>query len=165
MDLRKTVRLSMLLSLSIVLSLIESMIPIINGIIPGIKLGLANAIIILVLYLYGFKDAFFISITRVFLIGIIRTGLFNIIFFFSLSGALLSIIFMAFSKRFIKLSIVGVSIIGSVMHSIGQIIIAIIYLDTINIIYYLPYLFILSIPTGIIIGLIAKKMLNAKIIN
>ena len=72
---------------------------------------------------------------------------------------------MSFSKRFIKLSIVGVSIIGSVMHSIGQIIIAIIYLDTINIIYYLPYLFILSIPTGIIIGLIAKKMLNAKIIN
>ena len=99
MNLRKTVRIAMLLALSIVLGLIESSIPIINNIIPGIKLGIVNAVVIIVLYLYGFKEALFLSITRVFLLGMIRTGLFNIIFFFSLSGALFSLIFMSLSKN------------------------------------------------------------------
>ena len=56
MELKKFARLSMLLSLSIVFSLIESMLPVLNGImIPGLKLGLANIIIVFVLYTYGFK--------------------------------------------------------------------------------------------------------------
>ena len=160
MDIRKTVRIAMLLALSIVLSLIESSIPIISNIIPGVKLGLVNAVVILVIYLYGFKEALFLSITRVFLIGIIRTGLFNIIFFFSLSGALFSIIAMVLCKKFTPLSIIGISIVGSIMHSIGQIIIAIIFLNNINIIFYLPYLLIFSIPTGIIIGITAKEVLR-----
>ncbi len=160
MELRKTVRLSMLLALSIVLSLIESYIPIVGSIIPGVKLGLANAVIILVIYFYSFKDALFLSITRVLLLGIIRTGLFNIIFFFSLNGALFSIVTMYIAKRFTKLSIVGVSIIGSLSHSVGQIVIVIIFLNNLNIIFYLPYLLLFSIPTGIIVGLTAKEVLS-----
>ncbi len=160
MDLRKTVRLAMLLALSIVLGLIESTIPIIGNIIPGAKLGMVNAVILIVLYIYGFKEAFFLSITRVFLLGMIRTGLFNIIFFFSLSGALLSLVFMYLAKRFTPLSIVGISVIGSITHSIGQVLAAIIFLNNHNIIFYLPYLLILSIPTGIIVGLIAKEVLK-----
>jgi heptaprenyl diphosphate synthase len=160
MNLRKTVRIAMLLALSIVLGLIESSIPIINNIIPGIKLGIVNAVVIIVLYLYGFKEALFLSITRVFLLGMIRTGLFNIIFFFSLSGALFSLIFMSLSKKISSLSIVGISVIGSICHSIGQVIIAIIFLNNVNIIFYLPYLLIFSIPTGIIVGMTAKEVLK-----
>ncbi len=160
MELRKITKLSMLLALSVVLNLVESCIPIIGGIIPGIKLGLANVIIIFVIYVFGFKEALFLSITRVFLVGILRSGLFNIIFFFSLIGALFSLVFMTLVKKYTKLSIVGISVIGSITHSIGQILVAIIGLNTINIIFYLPYLLILSIPTGIIVGLISKKILN-----
>ena len=60
-----------------------------------------------------------------------------------------------------KLSIIGVSIIGSIFHSIGQVLIGIIMLDNYNVIYYLPYLLIFSIPTGIIIGIITKKIINS----
>lgn len=160
MDVRKTVRLAMLLSLSIVLSIIESTVPLVSGIIPGIKLGLVNVVIILVIYIYGFKEALFLSLMRVLLVSAIRTGLFNIVFFFSLNGALYSLIFMALGKRFSSLSIVGVSILGSIAHAIGQVIIAIIFLNNINIIYYLPALLTLSIPTGIIIGMMAKEVLK-----
>lgn len=160
MDLRKLTRLSMLLSLSIVLGLVESYIPFITNIVPGIKLGLANIIVIFVLYKFSFKDALYISILRVVLVALLRTGLFNIIFFFSLSGALFSLVTMYLTKKYTKLSMVGISIIGSIFHSIGQIIIAIIGLSNINVIYYFPYLLLLSIPTGIIIGLIAKKIFN-----
>ncbi len=160
MDLRKTVKLSMLLALSIVLSLIESYIPVVGSIIPGVKLGLANAVVILVIYLYGFKDALFLSLSRVLIIGIMRTGLFNIIFFFSLSGAVLSVVFMFLCKKMTKLSVVGVSIIGAIMHSVGQILVVIIYMNNVNIVFYLPYLIIFSIPTGIIVGLTAKEFLR-----
>lgn len=159
MDTKKITRLSMLLAISVVLSLIESLIPLLNGIIPGIKLGFANIVILFTLYTFSLKDAFIISILRVFLVGILRTGVFSITFFFSLFGALLSLLFMYLFKRFTKLSIVGVSIIGSVMHTIGQIIIAVIFLSNVNILYYLPILLITSIVTGIIVGYISNALI------
>ncbi len=163
MEIKKITRLSMLISLSVVISIIESYIPILNNIVPGIRLGLSNIIIIFTLYKYGFKDSLYVSIIRVFLVGLIRTGLFNISFFFSLSGALFSIILMTLFKKIKLFSIVGVSIIGATAHSIGQILIAIFLLKNEYIVYYLPYLLIFSIPTGIITGLISKKILNYEI--
>ena len=64
MEIKKFTRLSMLLALAIVLNIIESFIPFFNGIIPGLRLGLANTITLLVLFIYGFKDAFTLSILR-----------------------------------------------------------------------------------------------------
>lgn len=160
MDIKKFTRLSLLLGLSVVLSIIESFIPIFNGYIPGIKIGLANIVILFVLYKFSFKDALYISILRVILVGITRTGLFSTIFLFSLSGAILSIIFMYISKNYLKLSIIGTSIIGSIFHSIGQIIMAILLMNTINMIYYLPWILLFSLPTGLFTGIISKKLID-----
>jgi heptaprenyl diphosphate synthase len=75
-------------------------------------------------------------------------------------GALLSGTVMYLMKRFSKLSIVGVSIIGSIFHSVGQVLVAIVLLNTINMIYYLPWLLLFSIPTGVIVGTISKELVN-----
>lgn len=160
MNTKKIAKLSMLLAISVILSLIESYIPILNGIVPGLKIGLANLVVIFALYMYSFKDAIYLSILRVFLVGILRTGLFSISFFFSLTGALLSIIVMYLLKKYTKLSIVGVSVSGAIAHSVGQIIIAILFLNNINIIYYLPILLIGSVASGIVIGITASKVLE-----
>lgn len=160
MNTKKIAKISMLLSISVVLSLIESIIPILNGIVPGIKLGLANIVIVFSLFYLSFKETIYITILRVIIMGILRTGLFSISFFFSISGALLSIISMYIAKKTTKLSIVGISIIGSIFHSIGQIIIAIIFLSNINIIYYLPILLISSAITGFIVGIISNKLIE-----
>lgn len=160
METRKFTTLSMLLSLAVVLNIIESVIPLFNGYIPGLKLGLANTVILFVLYVYSFKDALYVSILRVILVGILRTGLFSIAFFFSLGGAILSVTMMFIFKKITKLSIVGISIIGSIFHSLGQIIVAMFILETANMIYYLPWLLMFSIPTGIIVGLISKELVN-----
>lgn len=157
---RKFTRLSLLLSLSIVLNIIEDSIPIFNGLIPGLKLGLANIVILFVLFTYSFKEAFYVSVLRVILVGILR-GLFGIAFFFSIGGSIFSIIAMYISKKITKLSIIGVSIIGSIFHSIGQIIISIFIIKTTAIIFYLPWLLLFSIPTGIITGMVAKKLLES----
>lgn len=159
MEIKKITRLSMLLALSVILNIIESFIPLFNGAIPGLKLGLANIIVLVVLYLFSFKEAIYISLLRVLLVGILRTGLFSMTFFFSLGGAVLSIIVMGLVKK-TKLSIIGVSILGSLAHSVGQILIAIVLLKNIYIIYYIPWLLLLAVPTGIITGLISKALVN-----
>ena len=81
MEIKKLTRLSMLLALSVILGLLENMIPFFSGIIPGLKLGLANIVVLFVLYTFSSKDAFFLSILRVILMGLISTGLFSIRFF------------------------------------------------------------------------------------
>lgn len=159
MELKKFTRLTMLLALSVVLNIIESFIPFVGGSIPGLKLGLANIIVLIVLYLFSFKEAVYISVLRVILVGILRTGLFSMTFFFSLGGVLLSVIVMYLAKR-TKLSIVGVSILGSIAHSFGQVLIAIIIMKNVYIIYYVPWLLIFSVPTGILTGLISKVLIK-----
>lgn len=159
MEIKKITRLSILLSLSIVLSIVESLVPVFNGIIPGLKIGLANIAIMIALYAYGIKEAIFVSIARIFIVGMLRTGLFNITFFFSISGAILSLIAMFIFKKINIFSIIGVSIIGSIFHTIGQIIVAILFVQNMNILYYLPVLLICAIITGVLTGYISKKSL------
>ena len=138
MEIKKISRLSMLLALSVALNIIETFVPLFNGIIPGLKLGLANIVILISLYIYGFNDTLLLSILRVFIVGILRTGLFSMSFFFSLSGAILSICMMFVAKKISKLSIIGISIVGSLSHTIGQILIAVIFYN-INMIYYMAF--------------------------
>lgn len=92
--------------------------------------------------------------------GILRTGLFSITFTFSLAGALLSVVAMFLAKNYTKLSIVGVSIIGAIFHSIGEIVIAMLFLSNTNIVYYLPILLVVSLLTGSLVGIITDKILK-----
>ena len=158
MKTRDITKIAILTSICVVISILESLFTFIGDIVPGLKLGLANIVIIFALYEQEFKTAFLVSIIRVLIVALLRTG-FGINFFFSLSGAIFSIIFMYIFKK-TRLSIIGVSIIGSVFHSIGQVLVGMLLLDNYNVIYYLPYLLLFSIPTGIVIGIISKKMID-----
>ena len=157
---KKFTRLSMLLALSVALNVIETSLPLFNGYIPGLKLGLANIVTLFIIYQFILKDAFYVGILRVFLVGILRTGLFSTTFFFSLSGVIFSIICMYLAKNFLKLSIVGVSIVGSIAHSTGQVLTSILLLQMSSMIYYLPWLLLFSIPTGVLVGLICKQLIK-----
>lgn len=158
MKTRDITKIAILTSICVVISILESLFTFIGDIVPGLKLGLANIVIIFALYEYDFKTAFLVSIIRVLIVALLRTG-FGINFFFSLLGAIFSIVFMYIFKK-TRLSIIGVSIIGSVFHSIGQVLVGMLLLDNYNVIYYLPYLLLFSIPTGIVIGIISKKMID-----
>ena len=160
MDTKRISKLSMFLALSLVLSLVENYIPILNGIIPGFKVGFANIVVLFALYNLSFREAISLSILRVFIMGILRTGLFSITFTFSLAGALLSVVAMFLAKNYTKLSIVGVSIIGAIFHSIGEIVIAMLFLSNTNIVYYLPILLVVSLLTGSLVGIITDKILK-----
>lgn len=162
MSIRKITRLAMLLAISIVLSIVEGLIP--TGPIPGIKLGLANAVALYILYKDGILEAITVSVLRVVLAGLLRGTIFQMGFWMSVAGMVLSLgMMILFKLLFKKFSIIGVSIIGAVFHSVGQILVAIIYLGTVYVGYYLPILVLVSVGTGILTGFIAKMLLKIKI--
>ena len=158
MSIQKSVRLSMFTAIAIILSIVESFIPFFN--IPGIKLGLANVIIVAVLYLYGTKEAFYVSILRIVVVGILRTGLFNTTFIFSIVGSILSISAMSLLKKTKIFSIIGISVIGAIFHNIGQLLVSFLFLKNTSFIYLLPIFLLISTVTGIVIGIISKEIVK-----
>ncbi len=158
-DLKIAIELAMFLSISIILQIFESLFPL-PLFIPGIKLGLANIVTVVLLYKYGFKESLEVNILKVFMASLIRTG-FGINFLFSIIGSILSVCMMNIFLRKSKLSIVGISIVGANFHIIGQLIIAtIIYKTELFLVSYLPYMLIISIFTGLLIGHLSNKVLD-----
>lgn len=141
----------MLISIALVASYIESIIPIPYP-VYGMKIGLANIIIVWVLYSLGAKAAAIISFARVLIAGFLFGNFYSIIF--SLVGAGLSLGIMFVLKKTKKFSIVGVSIAGGVTHNLGQIIVAAVVLENIRITYVFPILMVSGVIAGIAIGIL-----------
>lgn len=160
MNLKKTIFLSIMISISIVLSIVESLISVSLFIIPGVKLGLANIITLIVLYIYGPKESFVVVILRILLVALISPVSTLLSFALSVCGGLFAILTMVLLKKVKSLSIMSVSVGGSLMHMVGQIAIAIVLLETPTLIYYLPYMILLSIPTGVFTGIISKRLIH-----
>lgn len=144
-------------ALAILMGYVEMMIPIPVP-IPGVKLGLANVIVILAMYYMDTKGAFFISLIRVLLSGLLFAGMAGLLY--SLAGAMLSFLVMALLKKTEKCSIIGVSLAGGVFHNVGQIIVAAMVVENVRMAYYLPFLLVSGVVTGILIGIVAKTALG-----
>ena len=144
-------------SLALIFSYVETLIPFNFG-IPGVKLGLANLIIVIAMYKMSLKEAYLLSVTRIILSGFIFGNLFSIIY--SLAGGILSLSVMALLKKSRGFSVTGVSIAGGVMHNVGQLIIAMIIVETFSVAYYVPVLLISGLITGLIIGIVSGEMLK-----
>jgi len=150
----KITRLAVLLALGIVLNIVESLIPIPIA-IPGIRLGLANTITLIVLYMYTPGDYLLIGFLRVLTVGLLRTGLGSTAFLFSVSGWLLSSIISLIIYSFHKASIFGLSIASSCFHQVGQIIVCILLYSQISFINYLPILLASGIISGVLVAFIS----------
>lgn len=144
-------------ALALIFSYVETLIPIPVG-IPGLKLGLANLIIVIVLYRADLKQAYLLSVTRVVLAGFLFGNLFGILY--SLAGGLLSLTVMCVLKKQGSFSMIGVSIGGGVMHNIGQLLMAMLVVESYSVAYYVPVLLIVGLITGLLIGIISKEMLK-----
>jgi len=148
--------LSMLLAIAIILNVIEMQINIIP--VPGAKIGFANIAILIVLYLYGFKEASLITVLRVLIVGLLYRS-FTITFWMGLSGAIVSIIIMGILKKWFKLHPITVSVVGAIFHTLGQVIAGIYLMETELLILYLPIMLLISVPAGVLIGIIANRFL------
>ena len=164
MKVQKIALIATLTASAVVIGIIESFIPSIG--IPGIKLGLANIVILVTLYELGIIEAIFVNALRVVLVSLIRGTIMSMGFVMSLAGAIFSLgIMILFYLVIKKFSIIGVSVIGAIFHVIGQILIAMIYLGTSGIVYYLPFIALSAIVTGVIVGIVSQLIIKTGVIK
>ncbi len=148
----------MLVALALVLSWVESQLPVLVAFAPGMKIGLTNLVVIVALYQFGAKDAFVINLVRIMLVGITFGNLFSMIY--SLAGGLLSFLVMYGLKRIRIFGMTAVSLAGGLAHNIGQMIVAMIVLETKVVLYYLPFLWIGGSLAGVVVGLLGAQIVK-----
>ena len=164
MKVQKMALLGVLTAAAIVIAILESFMPSIG--IPGVKMGLANIVILIILYELGIWEAGVVNLLRVLVVSLVRGAFLSMGFLMSLTGAALSFgIMVLFYLLIKKFSIIGVSVIGSVFHVTGQIIIAMIFLGSAYIFLYLPIIAISAIITGVFVGITAKLIIKTGIIR
>ena len=150
----KTKRLTLcaiLVALAMALSYTERFIPLQMIVpLPGVKLGLANIVTLIALYLMGPKAAFAILIPRCIFGAVFGGGITGLMF--SLTGGILAMLTMTLAKKVPVFSIYGVSILGAAAHNVGQILAAMVLMNSPYIGAYLSYLLIVALFTGFATG-------------
>lgn len=131
--------------------------------IPFFKLGLANAVTLMVLIAYGFREAIAVVTLRV-LVGSLLIGtLFQPNFFFSLSGGVASALVMGFMMRWGRgwFGLVGISILGALAKNAAQLLMAyLLWVRQIKILSLLPLFFLVSIGAGTVVGLLTGSLMK-----
>lgn len=148
--------LGLFTALAMILSFVETLFPPISTVLPGIKMGLPNIAIMFILYRIGWKEAFAVSVVRVLLVSLLFGNVQTM--WFSLAGAILSLIVMILMKQFTSFSHPSISVVGGIFHNIGQILVACLITKTPQITYYLPVLIISGSAAGILVGLVAGML-------
>lgn len=148
----------LLTALAFILSYLESLLPVPVP-IPGIKLGLANLVVLVALYLLGPGEAFALSMVRIILISFTFGSPSTLLF--SLAGGLLSFLVMWVLSRKEDFSIIGVSVAGGIMHNVGQLAVAAAVVKSGSLLYYLPVLLAAGVVTGLAIGVVGSLVKEA----
>ena len=136
-------------ALAIVSFVIENLFP--PLFFPGARMGISNVFILLSLILLGPGYAFITLVLKT-MLGSLFAGNVSAILYSLPSGAIalgLEILTFIVLK---KVSIVAVSIFGAVINSSLQNLTFCIITNTVEYLYYLPYLALISIVSGLIIG-------------
>lgn len=164
MKVQKMALLGVLTAAAIAIAILESFIPSVG--IPGVKLGLANIVILIILYELGILEAIIVNLLRVIVVGLVRGTFLSMGFLMSLTGAAMSLgIMILFYLLIKKFSIIGVSVVGSIFHVTGQVLIAMAFLGSAYIILYLPIIGISAIITGVFVGIVAQLIIRTGVIK
>ena len=148
----------LLTSLMLVLGLIERQFPL-TAAIPGIKLGLANSVLLYALYMLGIKQSIVLMLLKALMSWAIYTNMSAMLY--SLAGGVLSLLAMILLSRMKGISIIGVSALGAVFFNVGQILMAVIMLNTPQLmVTYLPILMVSGVVTGVLTGVVAQMVMK-----
>ncbi|MDE7322227.1 MAG: Gx transporter family protein [Lachnospiraceae bacterium] len=146
---------AMLTALAMIFGYVEAMLPFGFG-IQGVKLGIANIVIVLALYMLPSYQVLLIQLARIVLVSFLFGNMSMMIY--SLAGGTLSFFVMSLLKKAKGFSITGVSIAGGVSHNIGQLAVAVLAVQNMKIAFYLPVLLMAGLLTGCLIGMLAYKI-------
>jgi heptaprenyl diphosphate synthase len=143
--------------MAIVLSIAESVY--IGPVFYMVRLGLANIIALITIKIMGVREMIAVNVMRVVISTLMRGMIFSSTFWISLGGVVLSSIALILMDK-LKSSLMFTSIICSIMHSVGQVIVVCLFYMQSGVAVILPYLLLGSIPMGVLTGLTAQLVLS-----
>ena len=151
---RRLARLSLLTAISLILFVLENQIPAPLP-VPGVKLGLGNVIVVTVLFLYSPREALAVLGVKIVLSAILTGNLGALAY--SAAGGLLSWGGMCLLRGLLKPNQLWVaSVLGAMLHNLGQLLAAIAIAATPGLLAYLPVLLLSGMITGLFTGLAAQ---------
>ncbi|MDE6667860.1 MAG: Gx transporter family protein [Clostridia bacterium] len=147
---KKIAVLAILTALSLITFIIESLFP--PLIMPGAKMGLANVFSFAALIMYSPIEAFAVVAIRT-VLGALFAGNFSAVLY-SFTGGIVS---MAISSvlmytAYPRISVMAISVAGAVAHNITQNIVFVFLSGSVLMFGYMPYLILLGILSGAIVG-------------
>lgn len=148
---------AMLAALALLLFIVEAQLPPLTA-IPGIKLGLANVVSLFAVYYCGRKDAAAILFARVCL-GAVFAGN-PTTFLYSASGAALCLGVTCLLCKPLRKTVWVAGVIGAIAHNVGQLLMAAVLLRSAAVLWYLPYLLIAAVISGVFTGLCVQLLLR-----
>lgn len=158
MNLKKLLRLALLTGLSLVLFIVENQIPAPVP-APGVKLGLGNIIVVCVLFLYGRREALAVLLAKLLLSALLTGNLGALAY--SAAGGLLSWGGMCLLRpRLRQRQLWVASVLGAMLHNLGQLLAAMLIAAAPGLPAYLPVLLLSGMVTGLFTGLAAQAVVR-----
>ncbi|MBO5454020.1 MAG: Gx transporter family protein [Clostridia bacterium] len=162
---RSVIICALLSCLGILLGYVETLL-IPDLLFPGIKLGISNAVVLYSVITLRKRDAFCVGLIKSVVNGLLFSGITSC--FYSVTGTIFSVLAMtALKKVYInsKITSIGISVVGSAVFNIGQLLAAILILKTIAPLYYLSYYLLLSALTGAVTGAVVQIIINKGVVK
>lgn len=157
-DTRRVAVCGLLLSMMLVLGWVEHLIPINIG-IPGIKLGLSNSVLIFAVYMLDVPTSYVLMVLKV-LLSCAFLGTPASVLLYGFAGGLLSITGMVLLSRVKGMHPVTVSMVGGVLHNVGQVAVYMIVMQTMGLMYYMAVLMLVGLGFGLLTGICANLVMK-----
>ncbi|MBQ8921156.1 MAG: Gx transporter family protein [Oscillospiraceae bacterium] len=158
MNVRQITRLGLLTAAALILFIVELRFPSIIP-VPGIKLGLANIVTVYAVFRFTPGETAMMVFARV-LLGAMFSGNFSALIY-SASGAFLCLLGMLALRGILPQKQIWLcSVIGAMLHNIGQVLAAAAVMRSWAVAAYLPILLVAGSVAGLVTGLAAQLILS-----
>lgn len=157
----KIAKMGLLICLGMILSYVETLVVLVPG-VPGIKIGLSNALVILLLYTYGMGYCILYQLCRIVLTSLLFGNVFGCLF--SLAGAGCSLLIMYICKKIRFIDVSANSMIGGIAHNMAQTAVAAVLIHHASVWYYFPVLLLAGALSGYAVGMIGTIILRRRLL-
>ncbi len=156
---KRVATLSVLCAMGLIMFMVESLFP--PLFLPGAKMGLSNIFSLLTLFLLGPIDGLVVVVVRTVLGSLFGGGISTLMY--SLTAGVVSVVISAFLVEFVypNVSIVAISVVSAICHNITQNIVFCLISDTPEMFSYMPWLALIGILAGLIVGFAVNLILRA----
>ncbi len=158
---RRRLLLALFAAMAIALHAMEFLLP---SPTPWFRLGMANIVALLALFLIDGRAAWSVNLTRIVVGSIILGSFLSPRFLLSLAGGVLATAVMTGSRQLAgpRIGPVGVSVLGAVGHTLGQFFCAWLVLIRHESLWtLLPLMTLFSILAGLLNGLVASYLIDS----